>query len=126
MGLEVVGTWRLEKFEIEETQGFRRPWGQGSHGTLIYSPSGYMSVSINRTIEAKADVSAQNTIDSILFYAGTFTTEGSKIIHQVTEASDPNRIGKSLIRYAELSDHTLKLRSPIESFGTAHLQWKRI
>ena len=126
MGLEIVGTWLLEKFEIEDPTGNKRPWGHGCHGTLIYAPSGHMSVSINRQIESKSDNGSKDTMDSILFYAGTYAVDGSTVVHQVTQASDPNRIGKSLLRHGELAGDTLSLRSPLESFGTAHLKWKRI
>lgn len=123
---QVVGTWALESFEIEDQQGVRRPWGNQSHGLLIYSLSGHMSVSINRTIEQKTENSAQNIFDSILFYSGTYSSDGNTINHRVTQASNPQRIGKNLVRYAQLNADVLTLSSPQEAFGTAHLTWKRI
>lgn len=123
---QVIGTWNLESFELEDQQGLRRPWGLKSHGLLMYTDSGHMSVSINRTIEQKSDNSAQNIFDSILFYSGTYSVAGNTINHHVTQASNPQRIGKNLIRYAKLNSDVLTLSSPQESFGTAHLTWKRI
>ncbi|MGE0634035.1 MAG: lipocalin-like domain-containing protein [Pseudobdellovibrionaceae bacterium] len=122
----ILGTWKLENFEIEEPNGNRRPWGKNAHGMLIYSASNHMSVSINREIGNKSEVSAQNIYDSILFYSGTYSVEDNTITHQVTEASNPQRIGKTMLRFATLDNDLLTLSSPKESFGTAHLKWRRI
>ncbi len=121
----IFGTWTLESFEIEEPNGHRRPWGKNAHGMLIYSASNHMSVSINREIENKSEIPAQNAYDSILFYSGTYSVEGNTITHQVTEASNPQRIGKTMLRFATLDNDLLTLSSPKESFGTAHLKWRR-
>lgn len=111
---------------IESPQKEQRDWGTKAHGLLIYSPSGHMSVSINRDVEKKSDVEAQNYFDSILFYSGTFTVDGEVVKHQVTQASNPNRIGKVQIRFAKLENDILTLTSPDESFGRAILTWRRI
>ena len=122
----VVGTWRLETFEIEDLAGQKRPWGRNTHGLLIYSSTGHMSASINREIENRSENWHQNLFDSILFYSGTFSVEGDTITHSVTEASNPERIGKQMIRHATLVGDLLQLRSPKEKFGTAHLTWRRV
>jgi hypothetical protein len=120
---QVVGTWKLESFEIEDQSGLRRPWGKAANGLLIYTDTGKMSVSINRQIELKSENQIENKYDSILFYSGSFSVEDNRIIHQVTNASNPDRIGKSLIRFAKLDQNKLSLSSPLETFGTAHLVW---
>lgn len=122
----IVGTWELQSFEIEDLQGNRRSWGNGTQGLLLYTNSGHMSVSINKNVEKKSDIDAQNIFDSILFYSGSYSVEGNIIKHQVTQASNPARIGKEMIRYAELNEDVLTLESPKESFGKAILKWKRI
>ena len=123
---EIVGTWLLEGFLIESPQKGQRNWGTNIHGLLIYSPSGHMSVSINRDVEKKSDGDGQNYFDSILFYSGTFDVDGETIKHQVTEASNPTRIGKEQIRFAKLENDILTLTSPDESFGRAILTWRKI
>ncbi len=122
----VVGTWLLERFLIESTNDDRRDWGRNSKGQLIYTDNGYMSVSINREVESKSVIDAQNYFDSILFYSGTFSIEKDIIKHQVTNASNPTRIGNELIRYAKLDGNVLTLTSPKESFGTAILTWRKV
>lgn len=123
---KIVGTWLLERFLIESPQKEQRNWGDNAHGLLIYSPSGHMSVSINRDVEKKSDVDGQNYFDSILFYSGIFDVDGEIVKHQVTEASNPNRIGKEQVRFAKLENDILTLTSPDESFGRAILTWRKI
>jgi hypothetical protein len=121
-----VGTYKLESFEIEETSGLKRSWGKDVHGLLIYTTDGYMSVNINKALEDKSENESKNIFDSILCYSGTYTVEGDVITHRVTEASNPQRIGKELIRYAKTEGFRVTLSSPKESFGTAYLVWQRI
>jgi hypothetical protein len=122
----LVGTWLLERFLIENIDGEIRDWGRNSKGQLIYTENGYMSVSINREVENKSSVEAQNYFDSILFYSGTFTVDKDIIKHQVKNASNPNRIGKELVRHAKLDGNLLTLTSPKESFGKAILTWGKV
>jgi hypothetical protein len=122
---KVVGTWALESFLIENPQGEVRNWGSKSQGLLIYTESGHMSVSINKDVENKSTVEAQNFFDSILFYSGTYSVDGDTIKHKVTQASNPGRIGKELLRFATFDGSLLTLVSPNESFGRAILKWRR-
>lgn len=122
----LVGTWLLERFLIENIDGETRDWGRSPNGQLIYTDNGYMSVSINREVENKSSIEAQNYFDSILFYSGTFSIDKDIIKHQVTNASNPTRIGKELIRYAKMEGNILTLTSPKESFGTAILTWRKV
>ena len=123
----ILGSWSLESFEIEDPQGNRRPWGAQLSGLLIYAPTGHMSASINKEVEQDLSQSeTENLFDAILFYAGTYSIEGSLIKHQVAQASNPSRIGRELLRYAKLEGDLLSLSTPVESFGQAHLVWRRI
>lgn len=125
MQSKILGTWVLESFTIETAQKETKSWGQNCHGLLIYSPDGYMSVSINKDVERKSDVDAQNIYDSILFYSGTFIVEGDTIQHQVTQASNPARIGREMLRFVTFESNILVLTTPQESFGRAILKWKK-
>jgi hypothetical protein len=123
---DVCGTWLLESFEIEDPSKVVAPWGQDTTGLLIYADTGYMSVSINKTVENESPTEAENIFDAILFYSGTFNLDGEIIRHQVTNASKPSRIGKEMIRYAELKGDLLTLTTPQESFGRAILKWRKL
>ena len=123
---QIYGTWLLTSFDIENPEGKRTPWGKNTHGLLIYSPTGHMSVSINKEVETSEDGGSADTLDSILFYSGTYVLDGDMIRHQVTEASNPKRIGKEMLRHAKFYDGLLDLTTPPESFGRAILVWKKV
>lgn len=123
---KVIGCWDLESFDIVDSSQKIRPWGKNTTGLLIYSPEGYMSVSINKDVESNTEQETKNILDSILFYSGTYSINGGEIHHQVFNASNPSRIGKSMIRYPSLNGELLTLKSPVESFGQAILVWRKI
>lgn len=123
---QLIGAWRLESFQIESPEGAIRPWGTDVHGLLIYAASGHMSASINKRVVRESDNEFEDLFDSILFYSGTYSVEGELIRHQVTEASNPTRIGKEMLRYAKFSGDSVELTTPKESFGRAILLWRRL
>ena len=123
------GTWQLEAFTITHPEKGTRDWGTNLRGMLIYSSTGHVSVAINRDItSAPADIapSDKDFLDAMLFYAGTFSVNGTVITHHVTIASNPARVGKEMIRFAALAGDVLTLTTPEESYGTANLVWRRI
>jgi len=124
MTQNVVGTWELVRFEIATPEGSTKQWGPNPRGQLIYTADGRMSVAINRDREP-ADSDEKSTLNSILFYAGTYSTEGNTVRHIVGLASSPDRVGKELIRYAEFHNDEIHLKTPQESFGVANLVWRR-
>ena len=126
MEKQIIGTWTLDSFQIEPLEGVKRSWGNGIHGLLIYAATGHMSVSINKDVVKESESELEDLFDSILFYAGTYTVEGNLIRHQVTEASNPTRIGKEMLRYAETQGNTITLTTPKESFGRAILVWRKV
>ena len=60
---KIVGSWNLDSFVIRKGDSSTE-WQGGSHGILIYSEDGYMSVSINANIFESIDRSS-------LYYAGS-------------------------------------------------------
>lgn len=122
---DIQGSWSLDSFDIEKLDKTVAPWGMNTRGLLIFAPSGHMSVSINRDLGA-GENEAQRIFDSILFYSGTYEIEGEIIRHKVTNASNPARIGRDMIRYPKLEGDVLTLTTPEESFGRAILRWRRI
>ena len=124
---DICGSWKLESFEIESPEKGLTPWGREVSGLLIYADTGHMSVSINKAIEKDPGQSEeQNLFDSILFYSGTYQLDGEIIRHQVANASNPTRIGKEMIRYADLAGDLITLKTPQESFGRATVKWRKL
>lgn len=121
------GSWKLISFDIESPEGKITSWGKAAQGLLLYTNTGHMSVSINKAVEDDAtQTESENIFDSILFYSGTYVLDGNLIRHQVTNASNPSRIGREMLRYAELQGNRVSLATPKESFGRAILVWERI
>lgn len=114
---DISGSWSLVSFSIEDELGSRN-WGEDSHGILIYSPDGFMSVSINST-------PTENPSDSILFYAGKYSLSANTVRHEVCNASDPARIGREMVREFKLENGILTLVARGE-FGKAVLCWRKI
>ncbi|MBC7457765.1 MAG: lipocalin-like domain-containing protein [Bdellovibrionaceae bacterium] len=145
---DLIGSWKLVEFLIEDLTGKTNHWGENCTGLLLYTKDNQMSVSINRKVEAKSDIEEKNFFDSILFYSGVFKTDSVNennpellknpftnsnitIKHSVQHASNPNRIGKELLRYVGYDTTTDKniymtLSSPVESFGRGVIRWKKI
>ena len=117
------GSWILENFEIEKPDGSKKPWGESMSGLLIYSPDGYMSVSINCKTDSKEP---NDVLNSVLFYSGTYHVLENTIKHQVKNATNLDRIGKELIRFYKFDSDLLHLYTPKQSFGVAHLIWKKV
>ena len=121
---DVAGGWRLVSFVIKKTDGTILNWGKAPHGLLIYTKDGLMSVAINGEIEGDT-TSVHNIFRSILFYSGTYRVEPTGLIrHHVSEASDPSRIGKEMLRSAKQVGDLLILTAS-GGFGEATLTWKK-
>lgn len=100
---QIVGTWSLDSFIIEKDDQ-ANPWRDGAYGLLIYSHDGYMSVSVN---VPKSDPEWERYS---FFYAGTYRLESEgTVAHSVRNASNPARIGQTLLRKASLKDDRLQL-----------------
>ncbi len=123
--MNIAGVWALEAFDIENLEKINRSWGKNVRGLLQYSETGHVSVAINKDMIATNNAD-KDALDAILFYAGTYTVEGDLVRHQVTVASNPNRVGKEMLRFAKLDGNRLTLTTPQESYGIATLIWTRV
>lgn len=117
------GSWNLESFEIERSDGSKEPWGKSMSGLLIYSPDGFMSVGIQYKPMSE---NPSDILDSVLFYTGSYNVQKNKIYHLVKNATHLKRIGQKIIRFYKFENGLLHLHTPKEDFGTAHLIWKKV
>ncbi len=124
---DLIGSWKLLSFQIEDTAGVKRDWqGGGAEGILIYSKAGLVSVAINASPATfKQLKNPEELLERSLFYAGTYTVKGNEIIHQVQLAINPARIGETMIRSFELKDKNLTLKGSGE-YGASIILWERI
>lgn len=117
---ELVGTWKLKSFKLKKNDTWSN-WRENPHGILIYSKEGYMSVSIN------SENKDRDWIDTILFYSGTYKIENDIVVHYVTNATDPKRIHKKMVRkLSGNEDGSLIKLSASGHFGEAILEWEKI
>ena len=121
---DLAGEWELQDFTLEKNDKIPTSWREHCTGLLIYTLSGHMSVSINSKITGDKTLSV-NKFESILFYSGTYEVDRNLIMHNVMNASDPERIGKKLIRESIREGDSLILIGRGE-FGVAKLIWKRV
>jgi hypothetical protein len=121
---DLCGSWQLTDHTTVDRYGKEKKWGKNFRGLLIYEKSGHMSVSLNKDIEGNAD-DLRNVFDSILFYAGKFKVANNKVTHIVSLASDPNRVGKELVRDYVLKGDVLILSGETD-LGVAQACWQRI
>jgi len=138
----VVGVWKLLRFEFQAADGrIMYPFGKEARGSFIYTKSNRFSVqlmNVNRPRFAISD-QQQGTVEETLAsyrgsisYFGTYKVdeENKIIIHQVEGSLFPNMEGTEQIRYFELKENILQLRTPTfkvageVTFGI--LLWERI
>jgi len=53
---------------------------------------------VARDVEPGSSALPEDILDACLFYAGQYELHPSEVRHFVTEATDPHRIGQTLIR----------------------------
>lgn len=122
---DLLGSWKLLAFKITSPNGLTKNWGPNSNGVLIYEKSGHMSTSINSG--ACLDDCAANIDRNILFYAGTYKLTGeNQLTHYVTNASNPERVGKQFIRNAELIEEKYLRLTAEGDYGHADLLWEKM
>lgn len=125
---DLLGVWDLVSFEITSPEGVSAPWAREVTGKLIYSDSGYVTCSINGSVE-KLEPTLEDLFDSILFYCATFeVAPGGALIHRVCNASDRNRVGRVMERSFVLekrAEGVLMTVTSTGAYGTAMNVWRR-
>ncbi len=137
----VIGAWKLVSFEFRKENGeVTYPFGKQANGSFIYTESGRFSVQIMRLDRPKFEISDQQrgTVEEIsasykgaISYFGTYKVdeENKLILHQVEGSLFPNMEGTQQIRYFELDEDSLILRTPPFNAGgvrvTGTIVWVR-
>lgn len=112
----ILGLWHIIDFKIICKNGVEKDWADDIFGTLVYTDSNFMSVSIN---------GQRNKMPVVLFYSGTYAVlKGNIIKHMVHNATDPNRINKTMTRYVNYKHGVLTLTAYGE-YGKAIIRWKK-
>ena len=116
----IVGTWRVTAFSAltVETGEVSRPYGEHPIGYIQYSPGGHVLVFLQAG-EVKRDVTlpysdaVRAEIHRGIFgaYAGTYSVDGNKVIHHVKAAWRPEWVGDDQVRFVELHDNKLTIKT---------------
>lgn len=134
----LVGAWRLVSYEAHGPGGVLYPLGEDAAGYIMYTPDGYMSVSMmaagRRNFVDGDMLSGTNdekieAAETYVSYCGRYDYQGDRVVHMVETAFFPNRVGTEQIRYVELDRDTLTLRTPPMVLGGVSRQgrivWRR-
>jgi hypothetical protein len=134
----VVGAWKLERFDILEKDGKRKPrYGPDPIGYLMYSASGRVSAVLSARERSKllpppgkiseSGIACIESIRPFLAYAGTYRISGNRVFHTVETSVFTNLVGTTLEREFSITGDILRIRTlPPEIWGTANeLIWRR-
>jgi hypothetical protein len=115
---QLVGSWKLVKYEIFGENGDSRP-GNYDVGRLRYDAQGEMDAHLMRSRE-----------HAYLAYFGPYTIHADKgmIVHHVAGSSRQDWIGTEQVRYYALSRDGNQLTLSLKSDGrvTQTLTWDRL
>ncbi|MDQ3808803.1 MAG: lipocalin-like domain-containing protein [Chloroflexota bacterium] len=136
---QVVGTWRLLRWEARAADGsVSYPLGVDAVGYLTYSPDGYVFVAIvraNRPRYATNDLLGGTPAEkaeaagSCVTYCGRYHLRQGRVIHHVELSLFPNWSGLDQERFVELDGNRLTITTaPIAIGGTttSRLVWERV
>ena len=114
---QIIGTWKLIQFSVINQNGQEVSWEGSCHGHLIYTPDYFVSAAINRLVG--------NERRDSLYTAKVTIRESSVLVHTILESSQPDRIGQSHERRAQLNGNQLVLSGKGPS-GTIKISWERL
>jgi hypothetical protein len=135
----LVGTWRLVAFEFRSEDGqVSYPFGPDALGYLIYTPDGYMSVSLMTadrprfaTMDTRLATRAEKAAaeDTYVAYCGRYTLQGDMVVHHLELSLLPNLVGTDQVRHYRLQADQLTISTPpllqAGRLQTSHLIWRR-
>ncbi|MDP9383392.1 MAG: lipocalin-like domain-containing protein [Chloroflexota bacterium] len=136
----LVGTWRLVSFEVRASDGrVSHPYGPDATGYIIYSPDGYMSVTITAADRPNFDASdllggsveeRAEAAGTYVSYCGTYEVQDATVVHRVQMSLFPNWVGTEQVRFYELKGDRLHLSTAPMLLGgseqRAQLIWERV
>jgi hypothetical protein len=115
-----------------------QPFGEHPHGTLIYTPGGWMAGQL--AADARTAVDGADPLggpqdqraaaySTYVAYWGRYTVAGDRIVHHVDTSLVPGWAGVEQVRYFSLWGDVLVLRTPpLQVAGAvmvSELRWRR-
>jgi hypothetical protein len=139
---EFAGAWRLVSYSAVTPDGRTTyPMGRDPRGRIIYDAGGRMAVQIGdpgrrafgtSDMLAGTDAEVRAAFEGYLAYFGTYTVHADQgfVVHHLELSLLPNWAGGDQVRYFDLQEDRLTLRTPpILSAGVERvstLVWARL
>ena len=135
----LLGTWKLQSYTRELTDSGRQYnlFGEHPNGYLTYTSDGRMNAILTTEGRPKP-VGAVPTNDlkeklfgSMVAYAGSYTVDGSKVIHHVDISWNEAWTGTDQVRFFQLDGDTLTITTPVTKSpidgqeGRSIVVWKK-
>jgi Lipocalin-like domain len=114
----LVGTWRLERWELVYADGRppECPLGTDATGFLIYTADGYVNASLARAERAPVDLDDDSAkaraFDGYFAYVGRYTVRAGAVTHRIVIAPNPALTGVETLRHVDLDGDRLTLSGP--------------
>ncbi|MCC6261755.1 MAG: lipocalin-like domain-containing protein [Anaerolineales bacterium] len=138
----IIGAWKLRQFKFE-AKGNRiiYPFGKAAVGSIIYTETMRFSGQLMKAERPRFQIADQmrGTIEEVLAnYQGVISYFGSYqvdvaqgiVTHHVEGSIFPNMEGTQQIRYFELQENVLQLRTPTfklnQEIVTGTIVWQRV
>ena len=141
LSLALVGSWRLERWEITypATGRTSTPFGDDAEGLIVYAPDGCMSVVLRKRARlpgrsardtALSELEKAACFSSYMHYAGRWRIDGRDVVHEIEHALHPDLAGTQQRRHVELDGDMLLLMGDERydaagSVRTHRVSWRR-
>jgi hypothetical protein len=138
---QIIGAWELEEWRIGYGDGRAptHPFGTKASGLLLYTADGFMSAGISRPVRPSLGGGSARHVDAAtkcaafdgyFHYQGRYAIEGSRVVHTVMQALNPDFVGTRQVREARLTGGVLELSAEDVLPGTSitrhhQLRWRR-
>ena len=143
MSDDLIGLWSLTDFFIvfENDRPPKTPFGKHPSGFLSYHNNGRMQALLSHHTRSSfpndlehahlaSDRDKAQAFNESLSYAGRWSLSGQRITHQVLFATNPQIIGRALVRHVDLLDEkNLHLRYSVAGRSGAInyiLKWTKV
>jgi hypothetical protein len=117
---DLIGGWRLVAYDHVDATGHRRPAAAWFDGIVVFEPSGYLTVVINR------DAPKDRPQDGTIAYGARYRVVGNTIRNEVRVASVRHWIGTVLERTAVLEGNRIRFTTLPSASGHYELLWERL
>ena len=138
----LTGDWRLRDWSsVADDGGVLQPMGPAPTGILIYTAEGTMITTIaapgrprlssGDPLRGGPDDERRQSAEAFIAYSGTYSYDGTDVVHTVEMSLYPNWVGTRQVRHVRLSQNgdTLELATdPVLMDGRRAVQrltWER-